>query len=145
MSLARAHTDEYPFVLAAGERRAYNANQVYRDPDWRKQDRNGALRIHPADASRLGLTTGDPAVCQSRRGAVPVEILVDEAVQRGVVSLPHGFGMLYTNAQGELEQNGPAVNVLTASEDRDPIAGTPWHKHVRVNIESIPLCGGRNA
>jgi hypothetical protein len=46
--------------------------------------------------------------------------------------------MLYANAQGELEQNGPAVNVLTASEDRDPIAGTPWHKHVRVNLESIP-------
>jgi anaerobic selenocysteine-containing dehydrogenase len=140
----QAHTDEYPFVLAAGERRAYNANQVYRDPDWRKQDRNGALRMHPADANRLGLTTGDPAVCRSRRGAVPVEILVDEAVQPGVVSLPHGFGMLYTNAQGELEQNGPAVNVLTASEDRDPIAGMPWHKHVRVNIESILLCGERN-
>jgi anaerobic selenocysteine-containing dehydrogenase len=133
----QAHTDEFPFVLSAGERRAYNANQVYRDPDWRKQDRNGALRIHPADAGRLGLATGDPALCRSRRGAVAVEILLDETVQRGVVSLPHGFGMLYTNAQGVLEQNGPAVNVLTDSEDRDPIAGTPWHKHVRVNIESV--------
>lgn len=131
------HTDEYPFVLAAGERRAYNANQVYRDPDWRKQDRNGALRIHPADALGLGLGTGDPAVRRSRRGAVPVEILVDENVPRGVVSLPHGFGMLYTTAEGATKQNGPAVNVLTALEDRDPIAGTPWHKHVRVNIESI--------
>jgi len=34
---------------------------------------------------------------------VPVEILVDENVQPGVVSLPHGFGMLHPNAQGELE------------------------------------------
>ena len=116
---------------------------MYRDPDWRKQDRNGALRIHPADATRLGLATGDAALCRSRRGAVRVEVLVDETVQLGVVSLPHGFGMLYTTAQGALEQNGPAVNVLTASEDRDPIAGTPWHKHVRVSIESIPN-GGRN-
>lgn len=129
--------DEYPLVLAAGERRAYNANQVYRNPEWRRQDRNGAMRMHPGDADRLGLVTGDAAVCRSKRGAVNVEILVDDSVQPGVVSLPHGFGMRYTSSAGTLEQNGPAVNVLTAAEDRDPIAGTPWHKHVRVNVERL--------
>ena len=126
--------DEYPFVLAAGERRAYNANQVYRHPEWRRQDRNGAMRIHPSDAERIGLKTGDRAICRSKRAAVEVEVLVDNGTQTGVVSLPHGFGMLYTTADGKLVQNGPAVNLLTAAGDRDPIAGTPWHKHVRVNI-----------
>jgi anaerobic selenocysteine-containing dehydrogenase len=71
-----------------------------------------------------------------------VEILVDETVQPGVVSLPHGFGMMYTLAEGACEQNGPAVNVLTAAEDRDPIAGTLWHKHVRVNVECVPMNQG---
>ena len=129
--------DAYPFVLAAGERRAYNANQVYRTPEWRKQDRNGAMRVNPTDAERIGLKTGDRAICRSKRGAVEVEVLVDNGTQSGVVSLPHGFGMMYTDADGKLVQNGPAVNLLTAAEDRDPIAGTPWHKHVRVNVERI--------
>jgi len=30
---------------------------------------------------------------------------------------------------------GIAPNELTAAEDRDWIAGTPWHKHVRARIE----------
>jgi formate dehydrogenase len=28
-----------------------------------------------------------------------------------------------------------APNELTASEDRDWLAGTPWHKHVRARVE----------
>jgi hypothetical protein len=33
--------------------------------------------------------------------------------------------------------HGVAPNELTASEDRDWLAGTPWHKHVRAQIEAI--------
>lgn len=29
-------TAEFPFVLSAGERRAYTANDILRDPSWRK-------------------------------------------------------------------------------------------------------------
>ncbi len=36
-------SDEFPFVLAAGERRASTANTIIRNPDWRKRDRDGAL------------------------------------------------------------------------------------------------------
>ena len=32
---------------------------------------------------------------------------------------------------------GIAPNELTASEDKDWLAGTPWHKHVRARIEAI--------
>jgi anaerobic selenocysteine-containing dehydrogenase len=44
---------EFPFILMAGERRTYNANQIFRDPAWRKVDHDGALRIHPTDAQAL--------------------------------------------------------------------------------------------
>jgi hypothetical protein len=29
------------------------------------------------------------------------------------------------------------VNELTDANDRDPFAGTPWHKHVPVRIERL--------
>jgi len=34
--------------------------------------------------------------------------------------------------------NGPRVNVLTDSSNRDPIAATPYHKHVAVRLERLP-------
>ena len=33
--------------------------------------------------------------------------------------------------------NGPRVNVLTESGNCDPIAATPYHKHVAVRLERL--------
>ena len=44
-------SDSFPFILLAGERRSYNANQIYRDPAWRKVDAEGRLRMNPHDAA----------------------------------------------------------------------------------------------
>jgi hypothetical protein len=30
-----------------------------------------------------------------------------------------------------------APNELTSSEDRDWLAGTPWHKHVRARVDVV--------
>jgi anaerobic selenocysteine-containing dehydrogenase len=125
---------EYPFVLIAGERRSYNANTIYRDPRWRKTDAHGALRIHPEDARAAGLADGSEALCESARGRVPVRLLVDDSVPPGVVTLPHGYGM---EAPGNGGPSGPLVNLLTASEHCDPIAKTPFHKHVRVRLRPL--------
>ena len=48
----------YPFTLVAGQRRMHNANQIFRNPAWRKSDPDGALRIHPDDIAALGGTDG---------------------------------------------------------------------------------------
>jgi anaerobic selenocysteine-containing dehydrogenase len=128
---------EYPFVLMAGERRAYNANQIFRTPDWRKTDKEGGMRIHPEDLNRLGLKDGGMALVRSDRGKIEVSLMEDDTMQPGVLSLPHGYGMQYTDqASGQLVQNGPAINELTSVDYCDPLAKTPYHKHVRVAIES---------
>ena len=129
-------SEEFPFVLASGERRSYNANQIYRDPDWRRQDREGALRIHPEDAERLGLTAGQLAVCESRRGAVEVRIQPDDSMRPGCLSLPHGYGQVESAAEGA-STSGPRINLLTSSDHCDPIAKTPYHKYVPVRLRPI--------
>ncbi len=45
-------------MLSAGERRAYTANDIFRDPSWRKRDAEGALRVSVEDAQALGLVAG---------------------------------------------------------------------------------------
>lgn len=126
----------FPFVLSAGERRSFTANTVYRDPAWRKKDAAGALRMSPADAVRLGLADGAAARVTTKRGSVTVAVEVSDTMQAGHVSLPNGLGLDYPGADGTRGVTGAALNELTASEDRDWFAGTPWHKHVPARVEA---------
>ncbi len=123
---------DYPFVLSAGERRSFTANTIIRDPAWRKKDENGALRMNPDDATELGVSSGDRVRLETQRGQVVVEVDVTDTMQRGHVALPNGLGVGYP---GRGESGGIAPNELTASSDRDPFVGTPWHKHVPARIE----------
>ncbi len=134
---------EWPFVLAAGERRSFTANTIYRDPAWRKQDAGGALRISRADAERLGLADGDRARVVTARGEAITLVEVSDAMLDGNASLPNGLGLAYpTDDEGAGDENGECVtgvapNELTSSADRDWFAGTPHHKHVRARIERV--------
>ena len=127
----------FPLVLVAGERRAYNANLVFRDPAWRKNDAEGALHVHPEDAASFGLADGGRAVCESARGSLEVKVSVTDAVLPGMVTLPNGYGTEHPGKDGGRETSGPAVNLLTDAAWRDPIAATPLHKHVRVRLRPL--------
>jgi anaerobic selenocysteine-containing dehydrogenase len=128
---------EFPFVLSAGERRAFTANTIFRDPLWRKQDAEGALRLSPADAERLGLKTGSRARLTTKRASVEVLVEISDMMQPGHISLPNGLGLDYSVDGGPRRTAGVAPNELTAAEDRDWLAGTPWHKHVAARVEAI--------
>ena len=125
---------QWPFVLSAGQRRLQNANQIFRDPAFRRSDPDGALQIHPDDLSALGAAEGDWLAVESVRGRLVVRSKHDQGLRRGYVVLPHGYGQAYPNAQGVRVTAGPQINRLTDSAWRDPIAGTPYHKHVPVRI-----------
>jgi anaerobic selenocysteine-containing dehydrogenase len=129
-----ARDPAFPFVLTAGERRSFTANTIIRDPEWRKKDAAGALRINPDDAAALGVATGETVRLVTRRDAVLVAVELSATMQRGHVSLPNGLGLSYPTAAGD-RTVGVAPNELTATEDRDPFVGTPWHKHVAARVE----------
>lgn len=128
----------FPFVLAAGERRAFTANTIIRDPRWRKSDARGALRLSPGDAARLGVASGDTVRVTTRAGAREVVAEVSETMRPGHLSLPNGLGL--TSEDGATV--GLAPNELTSAADRDPWVGTPWHKHVPARLERVAGAGG---
>ena len=127
-------TEEFPFLLSAGERRAYTANTVIRDPEWRKKDAQGALHIHPEDAARLNLGTGSTATLVTTTGEATVEVEVSDRMMRGHVALPNGLGLYYPDEDDNSVLTGVAPNELTSLDLRDKFAGTPWHKSVPVRI-----------
>ena len=130
---------EYPIVLSAGERRAYTANDILRDPSWRKRDSDGALRVSIEDAEALGLTDGGRARITTAAGSAEASVEISEVMLPGHASLPNGFGLDFADGDGQAQTPGVAPNSLTSTEWRDAYAGTPWHKHVPARIETVPV------
>jgi anaerobic selenocysteine-containing dehydrogenase len=125
---------DYPIMLIGGQRRHYNANQAIRDPRWRKNDPAGALHMHPDDlAAAQGVAGGWLAVV-TPAGRLVVRVDADPRLRRGQASLPHGYGQIYDTPQGRVTI-GPRLNMITMTEDCDPIARTPHHKNVAIRVE----------
>ena len=130
-------TPEFPVVLSAGERRAYTANDIFRDPGWRKRDADGALRVSVEDAQALGLVAGGRARITTAAGSAEASVEISEAMLPGHASLPNGLGLDFVDDDGQTHIPGVAPNALTSTEWRDAYAGTPWHKHVPARIEAV--------
>jgi anaerobic selenocysteine-containing dehydrogenase len=127
-------TSELPIVLSVGERRAYTANDIFRDPTWRKRDADGALRVSVEDAQALGLSDGCRARITTAAGSAEATVEITETMLPGHAALPNGFGLDYVGDDGSTVVPGVAPNALTSTEWRDKYAGTPWHKHVPADI-----------
>jgi anaerobic selenocysteine-containing dehydrogenase len=133
------HLPEYPFILSAGERRADTSNTSIRNPEWMKKGAFGMLRIHPQDAAALGCSEGDWIQLRTARGQAQTQIELSDELQQGHVSLPNGHGLDYRQVDGTTDRWGVSLNELTNTTDRDPFAGTPWHKYVPVHLERLAL------
>jgi len=134
---AEAPDPAYPFMLVAGQRRMHNANQIFRTPAWRKSDPDGALRIHPEDLAALGGTDGGWMAVATKTGRLVTRIESDDSMRRGLVALPHGYGQSYPDGAGGRVVDGPRLNLITAHDDCDPIAATPYHKNVAVHLAPV--------
>lgn len=132
------YEQEFPFNLIAGERRAYNANTIIRDPRWRKNDQEGFLKISPEDAEALGIEDGHSVRCFNKKGELLAVARITDEMRRGVVSLPNAYGLTYDGKQDH-RVIGAALNEITDTDHCDPLAKTPYHKNVRVNLEAIPM------
>ena len=85
-----------------------------------------ALQDHLVPSDRIKVVAGSTDTHGDVTGPIRRLLLAPLKSERGLVykmarggvSLPYGFGMSYSTAERCDKQNGPASNVLTASEDR---------------------------
>ncbi|RDH76822.1 molybdopterin dinucleotide-binding protein [Mycolicibacterium moriokaense] len=68
------------------------------------------LLIHPDDARRAGLTSGDAAEVSTSAGALTVAVEVSDEMMPGVVSLPHGWGHGVDGTLLRVANDRPGVN-----------------------------------
>lgn len=133
------HDPALPFVLSAGERRSDTSNTSIRDAGWHRKGTYGTLRIGPVDAAALGCDDGDWVQITTRHGSAGASVEITPDMRAGHVSLPNGQGIDYHRTDGTVVRLGVSLNELTSGADRDPIAGTPWHKYVPARIERINI------
>ncbi len=114
--------EEYPFILSTGRvlyhwhggtlSRRSRLEEIYPEP---------TVEIHPVDAERLGIRSGDYVRVRSRRGEIKVRVHVSTRSPRGTVFIPFHFAEA-------------AANELT-NDALDPLAKIPEYKVCAVAVE----------
>lgn len=121
---------EYPFTLSTG-RVLYHwhggtmTRRSRLDDIWPE----ATVEMHPTDAERLGLATGDWAAVSSRRGSITLRVLVTGRSPEGVLFIPFHFAEA-------------AANELTDNRI-DPRAKIPDYKVSAVRVEKAEPPAGR--
>ena len=103
-----------------------------------KGDARCTLHLHPTDAARLRLGTGDVARVTSRAGTIDVPVEVTDAVMPGVVSVPHGWGHDAPGSRLSIAaaHAGANSNRLADELALDPLSGNAILNGIPVTIEA---------
>lgn len=113
---AEAVSEEYPLILTTGRvlEHWHTGSMSRRSEVLGKLNPNGAVDIHPSDALKLGLVSGDLVTLASARGSVEVPVNVTDKMAPGVAFMAFHW------------KESPA-NVLT-NPALDPTAKIPEFK-----------------
>jgi anaerobic selenocysteine-containing dehydrogenase len=97
------------------------------------------LHVHPDDAWRLGLDDGEPARVVSRTGSVDVPVEITDAVMRGVVSMPHGWGHDVEGVEMRVASAYAGVNsnLLGDGGLLDPLSGNAVLNGIPVQVSPL--------
>jgi formate dehydrogenase alpha subunit len=122
--------EEFPFILTTGRvLEQWHGGTMTRHASLDDLYPEARVEIHPADATQLGISDGDPVRVSSRRGSVVVRAWVGQRATMGVVFLPFHF-------------SEAAANLLTI-DAIDPQAKIPAYKAcavriTRARVEELP-------
>jgi anaerobic selenocysteine-containing dehydrogenase len=133
-----ARVKEASFVLIGRRHLRSNNSWFHNLPALAKGKERCTLLVHPDDAKALGLAAGARARVRSRVGVVEAPVEVSDAMMRGVVSLPHGFGHDAAGAQLGVAAKRPGVNsnALTDETLIDALSGNAVLNGIPVEISA---------
>jgi anaerobic selenocysteine-containing dehydrogenase len=134
----RAALTERPEGLVLVGRRHLRSNNswMHNVPALTGGSNRCTLHIHPEDAERLGVRDGAPVRVKGAGGEVTAPAEVTDAVRRGVVSLPHGWGHDRPGTRLAHASADPGVNVNQLLDGRmlDPLSGNAVLNGVPVEV-----------
>lgn len=117
--------EEYPFILNTGRSlyHFHTGTMTRRSAGLDELRPHPQIDINPADAAKLGISSGDMVQMASRRGQVAAAAKVTETTPEGSVFLPFHYAEA-------------AANLLTLPV-RDPVAKIPEYKVCAVRLDKL--------
>lgn len=125
------------FVLIGRRHLRSNNSWMHNLPALAGGTNRCTLRMHPADAAELGVT--DAARIKGPGGELEAPVELTDAIRRGVVSLPHGWGHDRAGTKQTVAAGQPGVNVnqLNDGTALDPLSGTAVLNGIPVQISPV--------
>lgn len=125
------------FVLVGRRHLRSNNSWMHNLPALAGGTNRCTLLMHPADAAELGVT--DAARVKGPGGELEAPVELTDAIRRGVVSLPHGWGhdRAGTRMSVAAGQAGVNVNQLNDGTALDPLSGTAVLNGIPVQIAPV--------
>ena len=122
------------FVLIGRRHLRSNNSWMHNLPALAGGTNRCTLRIHPDDADEIGLE--DFAIVKGPGGELVAPVERTDAMRRGVVSLPHGWGHDRRGVKLQVAAGQPGVNVnqLNDGTQLDPLSGTAVLNGIPVHI-----------
>ncbi|HYC56163.1 MAG TPA: molybdopterin-dependent oxidoreductase [Candidatus Binatia bacterium] len=126
------------FLLIGRRQLRSNNSWMHNCPSLIKGPERCTLRMHPGDASRLGLVHGRPVAVASRVGEVSLPLEVSDEMMPGVVSMPHGFGHSREGVRMQLAaaKAGASMNDLTDEAVTEGLVGNGVLTGVPVRVRA---------
>lgn len=120
-------TAAHPFRMATSPARSFLNSSFTETAGSKKKEGRPAVKLHPLDAEKLGVTTGDLVRLSNRNGATRIHVECFDGVQQGIVIVESVW-------PNQSFVDGIGINVLTSAEPGAPVGGGLFHD-TAVNIE----------
>lgn len=130
---------EFPFDMIS--RRLLRSHNTWTQNSERlvKGKNPVTMQMNSADAEALGLATGDMAQVRSASGEVEIEVVVNDDVLAGVVTIPQGWGHNHKDTRMTVAatQPGVSINSLTSRDRFDAVTGNAAFNGTPVAIQAL--------
>lgn len=134
------HASEAPPLMLVSRRHLRSLNSWMHNVEGLVSGKERCtLQLHPADAARLGIASGDLAEVASESGSLRVVAEVGENIRPGVVSLPHGWGhgAKGTRTTVSAQHAGVNINLLSPARLVDAASGNAVLNGIPVRVERV--------
>jgi anaerobic selenocysteine-containing dehydrogenase len=125
------------FLLVGRRHLRTNNSWMHNVPSLAKGRDLCTLHLHPDDAEELGIAEGDDVRIAADGHEVVAPAELTDAMRRGVVSLPHGFGHDVDGVEQEVarQRGGVNANLLADRSELDPLSGTAVLNGIPVSVQ----------
>jgi len=123
-------------VLVSRRHLRSNNSWMHNVPALMKGRDRCTIHMHPDDAARCGVASGDTVTVQSEAGSIDIPVEITKEIKPGVVSIPHGWGhgQPETRVTTANAHAGVNTNILSPPHFTDEISGNAAVNGIPVTV-----------